>query len=86
MYIFTKFEKNCDTKLIFFLGEKVYILLIEKKKNSICHRTNINSIFKMSSYRNPEIQNDLPKLTKVKLIFFQQNFDQESFCMLFLAF
>ena len=48
------------------------------------------SEFNMSYYRKPEIQNDLPKITKVKLIFFfyiyHQNFDQKSLTMLSLAF
>jgi len=34
-----------------------------KKQMKICY-----SIFNMSSCRKPEIQNDLPKITKVKLI------------------
>ena len=31
-------------------------------------KQNFNSIFNMSSYRKPEIQNDSHKITKVKLI------------------
>ena len=38
----------------------------KKCNNSICHRTTLYSIFDMSSCRKPEIQNDLPKITKVK--------------------
>ena len=41
-----------------------------KSINSIYHRTNFNSIIDIRSYRKPEIQNDLPKITKVKWICF----------------
>ena len=37
-----------------------------KKQKSICHRTTVHSIFNMSSCIKPEIQNDLPKITKIK--------------------
>jgi len=40
----------------------------KKAKINKCYHTNFNSIFIMSSYRKPEIQHDLPKITKVKLI------------------
>ena len=36
------------------------------KQNCICHRTTFVSILNMSSCRMPEIQNDLPKITKIK--------------------
>ena len=36
----------------------------QKAKTSICHRTTFYSIFNMSLCRKPEIQNDLPKITK----------------------
>jgi len=39
----------------------------------------------MSSYRKPEIQNDLPK-SKVDLLFVHQNFDQKSLTILIIAF
>ena len=54
-----------------------------KKQMKICY-----SIFNMSSCRKPEIQNALPKITKVKLIcyFYQQNFDPKSLTMLILVF
>jgi len=41
-----------------------------KKAKSICHRTTFYSIFNMSSCRKPEIQNDLPKITKIKWIWY----------------
>jgi len=46
------------------------------------------SIFNMSSYRKPEIQNPLTKITKsqVNLLFcFPHNFDRKSLTMLILA-
>ena len=42
----------------------------------------------MSSYRKPEIQNDLPKINRVKLICqkkIHQNFDQKSLTLLIIA-
>ena len=42
--------------------------LKKQKQTRICHRTNFNSIFNMSSYRKPETQHDLFKITKVNLI------------------
>jgi len=39
-----------------------------KQNKSIRHRTTFYSIFKISSCRKPEIQNDLPKITKIKWI------------------
>jgi len=41
-----------------------------KKQKCICHRTTFYAIFNMSSCRKPEIQNDLPKITKIKWICF----------------
>ena len=52
----------------YFSYEKMYTY--KKAKTSICHRTNFYSIFNMSSYWKPAIQNDLPKLTKVKFAIF----------------
>jgi len=46
-----------------------------KKQNIICHRSKLYSIFNMSSYRKPEIQNCLPKISKDC---FQLNSDQQS--------
>ena len=67
----------------------IHIVNLKNQQRS-CHRTNFNSIFNISSYRNPKIQNDLPSIsiTKVKLIcyFFHQNFDQKSLTMAILAF
>ena len=37
-----------------------------KKNCSICYRTSFYSIFDMSSCIKPEIQKDLPKITKIK--------------------
>ena len=45
-----------------------HIVNLKKQETSICHRTIFYSIFNMSSYRKPEIQNPLTKITKVKLI------------------
>jgi len=58
----------------------IHIVNLKKQNKSICHSTYFNSIFNRSSCRKPEIPNDLPKITKVKLIcyFFHQNFDQKS--------
>jgi len=55
----------------------------KKAKKSICYHTNFNSIFNMSSYRKPEIPNDLPKSPRS---IFHQNFNQESLTMLILSF
>ena len=44
-----------------------------KNQQRSCHRTNFNSIFNISSYRNPKIQNDLPSKnhqSQVDLLFF----------------
>ena len=38
----------------------------KKSKNNIYHRNTFCSIFNMSSCRKPELQNDLPKITKIK--------------------
>ena len=52
-----------------FLYEERYTYYESKKsKKCICHRTSFYSIFDMSSCRKPEIQNDLPKLIKIKWI------------------
>ena len=53
MYIFTIMKKKFYRKLIFFLWEKVHILLILKSKRSMCHHTNFYSMPLMSSYRKP---------------------------------
>ena len=44
-------------------------LINPKKQKCLCHRTTFYSIFIMSSYRKPDIQNDLLKLTKIKWIY-----------------
>ena len=50
-----------------FSHEERYTYYESKKANkSICHRTTFYSIFNMSSCRKPEIQNDLPKVSKIK--------------------
>ena len=53
----THFEKKCSIESWFFLSRKVYILFMEKSKNSTCHRSTFYSIFNMSSCKKPEIQN-----------------------------
>jgi len=58
-------NKMLDGKWFFFLWIKVCILWIQKKR---CHRTTFYSIINMGSCRKPEIQNDLPKITKIKWI------------------
>ena len=52
---------------IFLMRKGIHIVKSKKQKVQ-CHSTNFNSIFDMSSYRKPEIQKDLPEITKVKLI------------------
>ena len=71
--------KKIVRKWFFFLWRKVYILLIQKSKNKACHRTTFYSIFNMSSFRKPEIHNDLPKITKIKWIYYF--FKQKSLTM-----
>ena len=61
-----------DRTLMFFLWRKVYILWIPKRKTNICHRTTFYSIFNMSSYRNPKLLNGLPKITKIKWIYYNK--------------
>jgi len=41
-------------------------IMTPKAYTSICHRTTFYSKFNMSSRRKPEIQNELPKITKIK--------------------
>ena len=38
---------------------------LKKAKISTCHRTTFYYIFNRLSCRKPEIQNDLPKITKI---------------------
>ena len=44
----------------------IHIMNQNKEKKKYCHLTTFYSIFNMSSCRKPEIQNDLPKITKIK--------------------
>ena len=45
-----------------------WLWILKNKNKSICHRTTFYSIFNMCSCRKPEIQNDLPNITKLKWI------------------
>ena len=44
----------------------IHIMNPKKAKKDKCHNTTFYSKFNMSSCRKPEIQNDLPKITKIK--------------------
>jgi len=55
-----------DIKLIFSYEERYTYYESKKAKKDKCHNTTFYSIFNMSSCRKPEIQNDLPKITKIK--------------------
>ena len=44
----------------------ISIMNPQKANKRTFHRNSFYSIFNMSSCRKPEIQNDLPKLTKIK--------------------
>jgi len=61
VYVFYKFD-------IFLMRKDIHIVYLKKQKKYICHCTTFYSIFNIGSYRKPEIQNDLPKITKIKLI------------------
>ena len=45
--------------------KKVIHIVNIKSKKGICHRTTFNSILNTTSCRKPEIQNSLPKITKI---------------------
>ena len=52
------------------MNKGIHIMNNKKgKTKSICHRTTFYSIFNMSSFRKPEIQNGLPKIIKIKGIY-----------------
>ena len=55
-------------KVDFFSYEKRYTYYESKKALYIYLSTTFYSLFNMSSCRKPEIQNDLPKITKIKWI------------------
>ena len=70
---------------MFMKKDKLIVNL--KSTKSICHRTTFYSIFNTSSSRNPGIQNDLPKLTKIKrMCFFLTNSGQKSLTILISSF
>ena len=49
----------------FIIIMKKGIHIIKKQNKSIFHLTTFYSVFNMSSCRKPEIQTDLPKITKI---------------------
>ena len=60
-------KKHYSIESWFISYEERYTYYKSKKAiTSICHRTTFYSIFNMSSYRTPEIQNDLPEVTQIK--------------------
>jgi len=69
VYILQIKKTLLDRKLTSFLMKKGTHLINPKKQKCLCHRTTFYSIFILSSYRKPDIQNDLLKLTKIKWIY-----------------
>ena len=58
-------KKLFDRKLIFFKEERYTYCLLKKQKRCM---SSYYFLFNMSSCRKPKIQNDLPKITKIKWI------------------
>ena len=59
------------------------IPIVYQKSKKTCHRTTFYFFINMSSCRKLEIQNDLPKITKIMWIsFFLTNSGQKSLTML----
>ena len=55
-----------NRKFIIFLMKKGIHIVNLKSKNVYVTHTTFYFIFNMSSYRKPEVHNDLPKITKIK--------------------
>ena len=69
VYILQILKKTYSIESWFFFMKKGIHIVNLKSKMKICHLTTFYSIFIMCSCRKPELQQDLPKITKNQMNF-----------------